>query len=283
MSGKRSDEQFDYLTVKDNVIDTGTRTISIRNISTIGIEKIYPLRRLSIICASVAIFMAIVGALNAASPQAEWNSDTFSGVLLTISAIIVFFAARFYFDSQIFLAISTNNGSHSLFYNDKIEFLKRVKSTIDDRINNPADASQFTVNFNKGSIEQMSVDNMGGVSNMSAETVVSDSPGARVASHSPSAQVGDGNTMELTTSYVNYETYLPHVEKIRQAVPARRPDLNIEDKLDELIDLMRQSSPTREDKSRVEQLALNLAQVLQAYPPMVRLFSDIAGVVGRFL
>jgi len=161
--------------------------------------------------------------------------------------------------------------------------MKKVKSAIDERINHPESTSQFTVNFNKGSIEQMSVDNMGGVSNMSAETVVSDSPGANVASHSAGAQVGIGNTMEVNTSYINYETYLPHVEKIREAVPDRRPDLNIEHQLDELIDLMKQGSPTKEDKSRVEQLALNLAHVLQAYPPMVRLFSDIAGMVGRFL
>jgi hypothetical protein len=282
MASKRSDEQFSNLTVKDNVIDTGSRTISIRNISIVGIEEIYPYRKIAIFLALAALVVAVAGMMEG-SRRSPWSSGNDSDGYFIVATMMGFASIASFLVGRTFLAIVTNDGSYSLFFNQNIDFLKKVKSAIDERINHPESASQFTVNFNKGSIEQMSVDTMGGVSNMSAETVVSDSPGANVASHSAGAQVGIGNTMEVNTSYVNYETYLPHVEKIREAVPDRRPDLNIEHQLDELIDLMKQGSPTKEDKSRVEQLALNLAQVLQAYPPMVRLFSDIAGMVGRFL
>jgi hypothetical protein len=271
MAGKQSDEEFSRLTIKDNIIDTGSRSISIRNISTVGVSKIFPYRK-------VAVVVLIVGA--AILFSALSNRD--QGLLLFLGIILMFGALGIYSINRTFLVISTNDGSSSRFYNENFDFMKRVKTAIDDRINNPNETSQFTVNFNKGSIEQMSVENMGGIAGMTAETVVSGSPGAQVASHSPGAQVGDGNTMEIKTTYVDYSHYLPSVEKIREAVPSRRPDLNIEDKLDELIDLMKLGSPTNEDKSRVEQLALNLAQILQAYPPMVRLFNDIAALVVRF-
>lgn len=282
MAAKRTDEQFDHLTVKDNVIDTGLRTISIRNISTVGIEEIYPYRKIAIFLALIALAIAVSGMMEG-SRRSPWSSGNDAEGYFIVATIVGFAAIAAFFFGRTFLAIVTNAGSYSLFFNQDVDFLKKVKLAIDERINDPESASQFTVNFNKGSIEQMSVDNMGGVSNMSAETVVSESPGANVASHSAGAQVGIGNTMEVNTSYVNYETYLPHVEKIREAVPERRPDLNIEHQLDELIDLMKQGSPTKEDKSRVEQLALNLGQILQAYPPMVRLFNDIASLVGRFI
>lgn len=272
MAGKRSDEQFDYLTVKDNVIDTGLRSISIKNISTVGITKVYPYQRFAFIVALISVGFFVAG-----------STANNANVLHVFALFALLASFGLYASNETFLVLSTNDGSSSLFFNKDMNFLKRVKQSIDERINDPESASQFTVNFNKGSIEQMSVDNMGGVTNMSAETVVSDSPGANVASHSAGAQVGIGNTMEVYSSFVDYQDYLPKMEEIRALAPQRRPDLNIEDKLDELIELMKNGSPTKEERRRVLDLTANLSQILQSYPTLVRLFDDLAAFVGRFI
>lgn len=136
-----NDKVFDYLVVKNKIIDMGHRSITIPNISSITLLQ-----------KSFSKIPFIVGALFfgalALASQVEGKILFF---IIAIGAII----AMFLMPQKWYLAISTNDGALSLFHSNSINFLKDVKRAIDEKLNGEKPDATFKANFNTFNIEKI--------------------------------------------------------------------------------------------------------------------------------
>jgi hypothetical protein len=224
-----------------------------------------------------------------------------------LSGVILFFLFR----SKWYLSISTSDGILSLFASKDVNFLRSVKKALDERVNGTSAQTNVTFNFAKDSVGALNIDRVDTIQELSAETMVSESPGAMVASNSPGAQVGLGATVTNSTAryagdsysstdsfntagsynatdsyntetaiYVDFERFMPGVEQFRNYIAEKRPNPAIEEKLDEILSLMRQGAGTQPQKSRLRDLATELSQYVQAYQPLRDLFMGIVNALS---
>ncbi|GJM01693.1 MAG: hypothetical protein DHS20C08_01940 [Rhodomicrobium sp.] len=100
--------------------------------------------------------------------------------------------------------------------------------------------------------------------------------GPLTAQHSPGAQLGQFNQMNGAMIITDYSQHIPNVERIRQELT----DPKVTEKLDEMLALMKAGTPQPEDKRRLRDYAMELATIVQAYPPITKIFNDIIHVIG---
>ncbi|MDX2265358.1 MAG: DUF6232 family protein [Hyphomicrobiales bacterium] len=327
--GDSKNQQFDFMTVKDRIIDMGYRSISIPNIASITIlrQSNSGLKRLlfalgvgAMILAFASYRSGIGGYGYESSPD---NTSSFGlgviGLFLLLSISLV--------PKKWYLILSTCDNAQSLFSSGDVSLLTRVKKALDERINAPGEHRGFTANFtnntfNEGAVKEMRVDKVETIQEMTAETVVSNSPNAMVASNSPGAEIGLSATVsnapvsnmalngsasyeaertysgavnapqtyagsydfsQTTIHYVDYDRFIPGVQQFRDYLKNKRPNPSVEAKLDEILELMRSGTPEAPQKSRLRDLAAELSNYAQAYQPLRDLFSGIVDLAGQML
>ncbi len=188
------DNHFDGMTVKKRVIDLGDRSISISNIASISIAETSP-SILLIVLAIIGTLIMLSSGMDLGSAFRPDQTKAFRAVvgLLFLAPIIFFLITK-----KVYLIIASNDGSKAVFTTKDINFLRHVKTALDEKINSDNLGATFEANFAEGSIQQMNIDQVTS-ENIIADAVVSNSPGSFVAAHSPGAQLGDGNVMKDST------------------------------------------------------------------------------------
>lgn len=276
------DEKFEYLTVRDQIIDMGDRSISIPNIASITVFQRKASWVVKGLLAIIALYFGYSGftslsVIMLAAPQ----------FALAVACLALL---AWLFRSKWFLAISTSDGILSLFPSKDVAFLRRVKAALDEKINGASTQSTFTFNFVNDAVENVSIDRVNTIHELQAESVISESPGAMMPTNSPGAQIGLGATVTSTLAntataitFVDYERFIPGVEQFRNYLAEKRPNPAIEAKLDEMLELMRQGTGEDEQKVRLRDLAAELSQYVQAYQPLRDLFGSVVATVSEHL
>lgn len=195
-----SDDHYTDMDVRQRLMDLGDRSISIENISSISITR-HSLLMYFIVLLLPGLWLFGAGILQLVS-YLSINSRFGGSSFLSIAIVQLLLAGGlcflFYFfvkRRKKYLIIYSNDGRQSIFYNRDINLLRQVKAGLDAKIDQGNVASTFHVNFAKGSIHNLNVDEMN-TDHIAADTVLSHSPGSVVASHSPGAQLGTGNIIK---------------------------------------------------------------------------------------
>lgn len=106
-----------------------------------------------------------------------------------------------------------------------------------------------------------------------------------VQSRSQGAQLANGHaqggaTQAAENHYVDFTAFLPPVVDMHRFYARQQNTEHLEQRLHELELLMRSGAPGVHQKARIRELSADLSQILQAYPPVVQIFQNIAHIAG---
>ena len=304
-------QTFGLLTIDKRVLTTPSRTISIRNIATVSVgTHVEPRAAILLILAIILAIMSL-GAFNASSAfNTGPNSAGLVLALLAAGLAISYFRPE---DKTHYLLISTSDGVLSRFTGPKREILDEVRDLLTQKINGGDEASTFNINFENGTIENLSVASAGTVSaathvSGTGHTVATNGATAVAGHHntvqtangangrvattetshsanrSPGAQMGHGHAQNGASHShqeiaVDFSHYLPAIVDMHRFY-ARQPNAeHLEQRLHELELLMRAGAAGGHQKSRIRELSGELSHILQAYPAVTQIFQHIAGLV----
>lgn len=304
-------QTFGSLSIDKRVLTTPSRTISIRNIATVSVGTHVQSRSFLLIVIAVILALGAIAALNATTIHD--NSPAVVAVFSLLGALVLT-AIYFQEDKTHYLLISTSDGVLSRFTGPKRDTLDEVRDILTQKINAADESSTFNINFEKGTIENLTVAQAGHVTHAthvsgSGHTVatngatavsghgntvqtangsngrVATSEAATTISRSPGAQLGNGHAQNgaahsNTERYVDFSQFLPPIVEMHRFY-ARQPNAeHLEQRLHELELLMRSGAAGGHQKSRIRELAGEVGQILQAYPAVVQIFQHIAGLVS---
>ena len=274
---------FGQLKIRERVLDTGERTISVANISTVSLAKLDK-KRARIVLWVLAALCALGGIVSLA------GNPAWALMLLALGGLFGWLAFRA--KDIITLAIGTGDGARTLFASTDEALLAEVKSFLTDKINT-GDLRAATFVFDQ-SKQEISIGKMvtGDDRSVTADSIVTGSHN-QVATHSagaqfgnsetrysavnsPTAQVGPGNKI----SRVDYSSVLPNVEEWRRQAAQSPGWEHVAERLGELENLLKSGTPNPEGKGKVRSLVADLSGILQAYPAAVQLFQSIARLAG---
>jgi hypothetical protein len=275
---------FGQLNIRERVLDTGERTITVANISTVSLAKLDK-KRARIVLWILAAASVIGGAVYFS------GGDVVTGVVsLALAALFAWLAYRA--KDIITLAIGTNDGARTLFSSTDGTYLAEIKQFLTDKINTgDLRAGTFIIDQSKQDISIGKVVtgsdhsvNAGSIVAGSHNQVATHSPGSHFgnagtsysAVNSPKAQVGTGNV----ATRIDYSSVLPSVEEWRRQAAQSPGWEHVAERLGELEALMRSGTPNPESRGKVRSLVTDLSGILQAYPAAVQLFQSIARLAG---
>ena len=288
--------QFGHLNVRERVIDTGDRAISIANISTISVATSITKGRRNVYFIGAGV-VGLIGAVLVVQALQRFGPPMALGlIVLFIAGLFVLAGIRAKDKAMSFLTIVTNDGARTIFPSSNIKYLRNVKDFIGEKINRD---DQTSVQYfdNRSTNVQAETANIGTDQSIHAAALVvgdnnmlaSQSPGAVVggssysAVNSPGAQLGTGHSSahnRIRMEVVDFSSVLPQIAEMRAFYGRTDGTQHIEQRLIELEHLMKAGAPAPADKQRLRGLTSDLSSLLQAYPPVVQLFQHIAHLVG---
>lgn len=207
------------LSVQQRILETPNRSIAIANISSIELDRFprWPLILLFLIPGVLSLLstlFTLVGMMGMGGFNSSQSLSLTLGALPGLLISLGLMALYFFFDRRrkTYLVVSSNDGSSTVFRSGDLGFLQGVKEAIDDKINNDRIDTTFYANFADGSVQNLSIERIE-ANSLSAETVVTNSPGSVVANHAPGAQLGTGHNMQDTIFTRDYRPEAERVDK----------------------------------------------------------------------
>lgn len=307
-----STQTFSALTIERRVLLTPTRTIAISSIATLSVgtdgqrQPGYAwlaLAFLSLAAGYALTFSGIVHGDLALIVKAG------AAAMAVLALWLAFRQDR----KTYYLLVSTSDGVLTRFTGPDPGVLEEVRRLLSEKINRGDEAAVFTINFANGAIEQLGGGNGGNgraqghangtAANGTAAASGHGQPGyaagtngrpgmgdtSRDMSRDPARQLSaqSGNAARLNgaaqapaDAHVDYAKLIPVIVEMHRFY-ARQPGAeHLEKRLEELELLMRAGASTVSQKSRVQELTRELAQILSAYPQVVQVFTDIRGLAG---
>lgn len=305
---------FGSLRVDRRVLSTPTRTIAISNISTVSVGTHVTARPTALFWLLAALF--ILMALGSMRPDFSWGPLTPTGATVVLGFIALAFAGLAIRpeDKTHYLLISSNDGILSRFSAPDRSILEEVRSILTEKINRNDESMIFSVNFERGQIENLGAPHGGGNSagqqhvttgGYPAQPGNSGSAPDRIPQPSPQkprpgpAEISGSAPRQqqrgqLTLSpalngaaaphssadtFVDYTGVLPAIVEMHRFYARQSGTQHLEQRLSELELLMRAGTPTSAQKVRLRELSGEMSQILGAYPQAVELFDHIDGLV----
>lgn len=115
----------------------------------------------------------------------------------------------------------------------------------------------------------------------SLDTGYAMSRGSGAASNSPSRPFSTvASTNAPADAFVDFSTVLPAIVEMHRFYARQPGALHLEQRLSELELLMRAGTPTLSQKARLKELAVDMSQILQAYPQAVQLFDHVGDLAA---
>jgi hypothetical protein len=293
---------FATLRIDRRVLMTPARTIALANVSTISIgTHVAPKPRLFFWLLALVFALMALGSMRPDLSLGPLAPTGISVVLGLLTLVFVGLAIK-PDDKTHYLLISSNDGVLSRFTAPDRAVLDEVRSILTDKINRGDESMTFSVNFEKGQIENL-IGGGGGNSpshhvngsghaaafgdgaatpqdRSTAPVAGGRSPVARssrgVQPGLSSGQSGGGAPPEI---FVDFSTVLPAIVEMHRFYARQPGTQHLEQRLSELELLMRSGAPTLSQKGRLRELARDMSQILQAYPQAVELFDHIGGLV----
>ncbi|CAA2138646.1 hypothetical protein HYPP_01062 [Hyphomicrobium sp. ghe19] len=153
---------FASLRVDHRVLSTPTRTIAISNISTISVGTHVTARPTALFWLLAALFLLMT--LGSMRPDVSWGPLTPTGATVVLGFIALAFAGLAVRpeDKTHYLLISSNDGILSRFSAPDRSILEEVRSILTEKINRNDESMTFSVNFERGQIENLGPAHSGG-------------------------------------------------------------------------------------------------------------------------
>ena len=298
---------FGALKIDKRVVVTPARTIAITNISHVDVgTDVPPNPRLAWLVLAIASGLLAWGIVAPTNPYALKMLNPFT-VGLGLAALGCLALALKPSDRTIYLLIFSNDGALSRFKGGDVDALEEARRLLTDKINRGDETTAFNINFETGVIEPLSGEPSATGStlfhgNESSHAIGAGGPRAQqpgnatagrgassdqtYASQRPlGAQFGHGPGQNgaghgAADTQIDYARLIPIIVEMHRFY-ARQPGAeHLEKRLEELELLMRSGAATQSQKARIRDLARELAQILQAYPQVVKVFTDIRGMTG---
>jgi len=300
---------FGTLRIERRVLATPTRTIAIANISTVSVGTHVTPKPRALYWLLVAFF--IVMGLGSMRPDLSVGPLAPNGgtVVLAFLAILFGGLALRPDDKKHYLIISSNDGIVSRFTAADRSMLDEVRGILTDKINRSDDAMTFSINFEKGQIDNLAAvgtlpphhangTGNGSFTNGAAAPAergaphpapiarprqpTQDAPLAASRQSRPQASLvpANGAGAPSPETFVDYGGVLPAIVEMHRFYARQPGTQHLEQRLSELELLMRAGTPTLSQKTRLRELSADMSQILQAYPQAVELFDHISGLVG---
>jgi len=146
---------FASLRVDRRVLSTPTRTIAISNISTVSVGTHVTARPTALFWLLATLFLLM--ALGSMRPDFSWGPLTPTGATVVLGFIALAFAGLAVRpeDKTHYLLISSNDGILSRFSAPDRSILEEVRSILTEKINRNDESMTFSVNFERGQIENL--------------------------------------------------------------------------------------------------------------------------------
>lgn len=98
----------------------------------------------------------------------------------------------------------------------------------------------------------------------------------------PAARGGSGQPSPAppADSFIDFSGVLPAIVEMHRFYARQPGALHLEQRLSELELLMRAGTPTSSQKARLKELAVDMSQILQAYPQAVQLFDHVGALAA---
>lgn len=289
-------QTFAALHIDRRVLTTPSRTIPIANVATVSVGTHVGHRpRLLLLVGAATLAVMAFGATQIGL-AAMGTINIVAVVLGLLAAGLALFALK-PDDKTHYLLISSSDGVMTRFAADDRNVLEEVRRLLSERINSGAEAPTYSVNFETGVIENLSIAApTATASSLSApqpasaaangggrphpEPAFSNDRAASGAFPRGPAPNGAAPTQAPAEVYIDFSALLPAVVEMYRFY-ARQPNAqHLEQRLSELELLMRAGAQTQGQKSRVRELTRDLAHILQAYQPAVQVFERISGMAA---
>ncbi|MCP4934870.1 MAG: hypothetical protein GY927_11865 [bacterium] len=287
-------EEYAELEIRDFTFKTDHRTISIENISTISIIQYDPY-------ATIKFYIRIIGGVIAAYGCLAKSTLYGGGALNDLTTIIIgliIVGLSIIPILKPYLVISTNDGVRTLFFNTDVSKLETIKKILDERIENKSSTGNYTINFNTGKIEKLSIAAVDKietqikavaiekidqqVETLQPETIISQSSDTNIAIASTGIIQDTHNhsgNIKFDQQIIDYTNYLPVMEQWKDFMAQQKTDMTAQGQMEELIELMKSGTKGPMEKTRLQTLGQELSNYLRAYDGFSQLMGDIIKLV----
>lgn len=302
---------FASLRVDHRVLSTPTRTIAISNISTVSVGTHVTARPTALFWLLAALFLLMT--LGSMRPDFSWGPLTPTGATVVLGFIALAFAGLAVRpeDKTHYLLISSNDGILSRFSAPDRSILEEVRSILTEKINRNDESMTFSVDFERGQIENLGPAHSGGRAAQPGNSGAAPDRNSQPAAQRPRPGPGQGPA-EITgpaarpqqqpqpqrgqpalssalngaaapsqsaDAFIDYTGVLPAIVEMHRFYARQAGTQHLEQRLSELELLMRAGTPTSAQKVRLRELSGEMSQILGAYPQAVELFDHIDGLV----
>ncbi len=288
------------LHVGPRVLTTPSRTIAIANISTMSVGTHVERHPRVLLATAAVIFAAMAFGATQLGLVAVGQWNPLSVALGVISVGLAAYALKPQ-DKGHYLLISCADGMMTQFKGRDRAMLDDVRRLIADKIDKRDETVVFDVNFETGQIGKEAGLVPRGEAQSEAGTAPNSRTGGRlrnaimaharagaidggIAGRSVEAQgqwmPQNGAGQGRSDVYIDFNALLPAVVEMHRFY-ARQPNAeHVEQRLSELELLMRAGAQTQAQKARVQTLTLDLAHILKAYEPAVKILNQISGLAA---
>lgn len=299
-AGKKT-KHYGLLTIENRLLVTDDTTIAIPQIARFHISGYYILGTNGMAAwakalLTGAIVTSLFGFFGLNTAYSTFEQLLYLALILVSVGAAVFALKASHVqlskDRQMhYLNVVTADGGTLVFrspYQDTIDSVRRL---ISDKINEPNDHSSVFINFEKGTIENISgaqIGSVGAVVNGNNNTVTAATGTARAgtteysvdARQSMGAQIGTGNIAVNNTYRIDYKAELPIIESWRSHFERDPSMRHVADQLARLEELLRAGAPTSEEKSKLKSVLSTLSEMFRGTNAALDLFRKIGEMAG---
>jgi hypothetical protein len=273
-------EATDRLTIRERIVETEDWTIAVPAIATLSVtdERQGSLYQGALLAA--AAISAVAGlanyALSAVAPALP--------ILVAALALTAIFALLSVRGKRRFvLALTTSDGSRCTVASENIAELNDIRAFLAEKINRQ-DCGAIRV-FQLNSASQPDAKALPGgealhaITEHTAATTVHAAGDARAVLSPDTVLANPAPRPEGGST--DYASVLGQITDLHRFYEKHPQAVHIRERLSEMELLMRSGTPSQAQRTRVRELALDLTNIMSAYPHMTQLFNHVTSLAGR--
>lgn len=266
------------LTIRERIVETGQWTIAIPAIATVSLSKSSRpvFRTLALFAAFLSASAGLTNyALQLMLPPVPW--------LLASAALSVIFVLLALRDKDRYvLAMTANDGSRcAVTSNDKRE-LENIRAFLAEKINSQDCKTARTFELQSASRKQDHQAPRQLLAAPAQPPAAQKSKLNEVVPQHAEALLMPANDIDgaRTDESVDYASVVGQVTDLHRFYERHPQAAHIRERLSEMELLMRSGTPSETQRARMRELALDLSNIMAAYPHMTQLFAQVTRLAG---
>lgn len=263
---KPEPKSYGIMTIERRTLITSDATLSIENIARLTTNASHKSERTLVanaILFGLAPLFVLLALLQLPSQAA---------IILLCAAIVAALVAVCLprkGESTYRLTVHTNDSGVYSFWAPEKSTIESVRRIITDKINDGNEASTYSINFEKGVIQNMGIGNVGSIG------AIVNGDNNQVTAGAGNAKVNSGTINQR----IDYATVLPTVTDWK-AYFQRESQNEAMQRFDRLEQLLKSGTPTPASKSQLRQLLEDLSNAFSASGNALNLFTAIRTLAG---